>query len=173
MQICPDVAFAIKICHYTSPLGGLTLAGTEGALTGLWFDGQAHFGATLTASCEEGWLPVFDDAFRWLDSYFGGYVPGFTPQLCLSGTPFRQAVWQALMDIPYGETISYGALAAKLGPRFSPASPRAVGGAVGHNPISLIIPCHRVLGADGRLTGYAAGLDRKARLLQLERTGSF
>ena len=136
-------------------------------MTGLWFDGQAHCGATLTASCEEGWLPVCDDAFRWLDSYFGGYVPGFTPQLCLPGTPFRQAVWQALLDIPYGETVSYGTLARQLG-----ASPRAVGGAVGHNPISLIIPCHRVLGAGGRLTGYAAGLDRKARLLQLERTGS-
>ena len=154
------------VCHYSSPLGGITLAGSGDSLTGLWFDGQAHFAASLDNLGEEGWLPVFDDAFRWLDSYFGGYVPSLTPQLDLRGTPFQQVVWRALLDLPYGDTLTYGELARQLN-----SSARAVGGAVGRNPVSLIVPCHRVVGADGCLTGYAGGLDRKARLLELERTG--
>lgn len=151
---------------YASPLGEITLAATEDALTGLWFEGQAHFGATLDGPCAEGRTPVLDDAFRWLDSYFGGYVPGFTPQLELRGTPFQRRVWETLLTIPYGETLTYGALARQL-----ESSSRAVGGAVGRNPVSLIVPCHRVVGTGGRLVGYAGGLDRKARLLLLERTG--
>ena len=157
----------VSVCHYGSPLGGITLAGSGDALTGLWFDAQAHFGSTLGGACDELWLPVFDDAFRWLDSYFGGYVPEFTPRLDLRGTPFQEAVWRALLEIPYGETETYGALARRLG-----SSPRAVGGAVGRNPVSLIVPCHRVVGAGGLLGGYAAGPARKARLLQLEQAGS-
>ena len=155
------------VCHYASPLGPLTLAGADDALTGLWFDGQRHFGTTLAPGSEEGWLPVFDDALRWLDSYFGGSVPAAAPRLDLRGTPFQRAVWAELLGIPYGETVSYGSLARRLG-----SSARAVGGAVGRNPVSLIVPCHRVLGAEGRLTGYAGGVDRKLRLLQLEQTGS-
>ena len=162
-----DARIVDCLCHYASPLGGITLAGSGDALTGLWFDGQAHFGSTLDGPAEEGWLPVFGDAFRWLDSYFGGYVPGFTPRLDLRGTPFQQRVWDALLQIPYGETVTYGELAGALG-----SSPRAVGGAVGRNPVSLIVPCHRVVGAGGRLTGYAAGPARKARLLRLEQSGS-
>lgn len=133
----------------------------------MWFEGQAHFGATLDGPRDEGWLPVFDDAIRWLDSYFGGYIPANTPRLRLQGTPFQLRVWEALLEIPYGETETYGALARRLG-----SSPRAVGGAVGRNPVSLIVPCHRVVGAGGSLGGYAAGPDRKARLLQLEHAGS-
>lgn len=162
-----DARIVDILCHYASPLGGITLAGSGDALTGLWFDGQAHFGSTLDGPAAAGWLPVFDDAFRWLDSYFGGYVPGFTPRLALRGTPFQTAVWHALLAIPYGETVTYGELAGWLH-----SSPRAVGGAVGRNPVSLVVPCHRVVGAGGRLVGYAAGPDRKARLLMLEQTGS-
>ena len=153
--------------HLDSPLGKITLAEEGDALTGLWFDGQEHFGSTLPGPCGEGWSPVFDDALRWLNSYFAGSVPGFTPRLSLQGTLFQQAVWKILLDIPYGEMTSYGELARQTG-----SSPRAIGGAVGRNPISLIVPCHRVVGADGRLTGYTGGLERKARLLSLERTGS-
>ena len=156
------------ICHYASPLGDLTLAGEGDALAGLWFDGQVHYGSTLPEATGEGWLPVFDDAFRWLDSYFGGYVPSLTPRLDLRGTPFQRKVWYALLDIPYGEVITYGELARRQN-----TSPRAIGGAIGRNPVSLIVPCHRVIGAGGRLTGYAGGLDLKARLLELERTASW
>ena len=164
------------ICHYASPLGELLLAGKGDALSGLWFDGQRHFGAGLEAGAEEGWLPVFDDAFRWLDSFFGGSVPGFVPRLDLRGTPFQRAVWDALLAVPYGETVTYGEIARHLARTGRPSaagvpSPRAVGAAVGRNPVSLIVPCHRVVGAGGRLVGYAGGLDRKARLLALERSG--
>ena len=152
--------------HYASPLGGITLAGDGDALTGLWFDGQAHFPACPGEARE---LPVFAGAARWLDAYFAGADPGFTPKLDPRGTPFQRAVWAALAAIPYGQTTTYGAIAARLaGAGLPRASARAVGGAVGRNPISLIIPCHRVVGADGSLTGYAGGLDRKARLLRLE-----
>ena len=152
--------------RYESPLGGITLAGEGDALVGLWLDGQTHFASTLGPDAAEGWLPVFTDACRWLDIYFSGAEPDFTPRLDLRGTSFQRAVWQQLLTIPYGETVSYGELARRLGCKSS----RAVGGAVGHNPVSLIVPCHRVIGADGRLTGYAGGLDLKSRLLELERT---
>ena len=154
----------IHSAHYDSPLGHITLAGEEDALLGLWLDGQTHFASTIDGLCEDGWLPVFDDTFRWLDSYFGGYVPSLTPRLDLRGTPFQRKVWYAILDIPYGEVITYGELARRQN-----TSPRAIGGAIGRNPVSLIVPCHRVIGAGGRLTGYAGGLDRKVRLLELER----
>ena len=152
------------IGHYASPLGAITMASDGTALTGLWFDGQKYFGATLSADAAERDLPVFAQASRWLDLYFAGSPPPFTPPIVLRTTPFRQRVCRFLMGIPYGETMTYGAVAAALGV----GSARAVGGAVGRNPISLIVPCHRVVGADGRLTGYAGGTDRKAALLAAE-----
>ena len=137
-------------------------------MTGLWFDGQAHFGETLAAQACEKPLPVFRTAARWLDLYFSGRVPDFTPPLRPRGTAFRRAVWALLLTVPYGATVSYGGLAGQLACGRSRMSAQAVGGAVGHNPIALIIPCHRVIGADGRLTGYAGGLERKQALLRLE-----
>ena len=157
------------ICHYDSPLGGITLAGDGECLTGLWFDGQAHFAETLDSEHSEALLPVFDQTARWLDVYFGGNTPDFTPPLRLRTTAFRRAVWETLLLIPYGQTMTYGEIAARMG--LPSASARVVGGAVGHNPISIIIPCHRVVGADGSLTGYAGGIERKAALLRLERMG--
>ena len=159
--------------HYDSPLGGITLASDGEALTGLWFDGQKYFAATLAAEHEEAPLPVFEEAEHWLDVYFSGREPDFTPPLSIQATAFRTAVWRALLTIPYGQTVSYGLLAAKIAERegFSRVSARAVGAAVGRNPVSLIIPCHRVVGANGSLTGYAGGLERKARLLTLENPG--
>ena len=155
--------------HYPSPLGDITLASDGTAITGLWFDGQKRFGQGLADGHTETHLPVFDEAARWLDAYFGGAAPDFTPPLHLSATPFESAVWQLLLKIPYGETVTYGALAqaleAQTGRR---VSARAVGGAVGRNPVSLIVPCHRVVGERGALIGYAGGVERKARLLALE-----
>lgn len=152
-----------------SPLGPITLAGDGSALTGLWFDGQEHFAASLDNEHEERFLPVFRETEQWLACYFSGRAPGFTPALSPKGTAFRRAVWDILLSVPYGKTVTYGEIADTLSGRTGvPVSPRAVGGAVGHNPISLIIPCHRVIGADGSMTGYAGGLGRKARLLELE-----
>ena len=157
------------IHRYASPLGGITLASDGSALTGLWFDGQKYFAAALSPDREDKMLPVFADAERWLDRYFTGSIPGFVPPLCLRGTPFRLLVWETLLTVPYGQTVTYGQLAQRLALRTGrPVSARAVGGAVGHNPVSLIIPCHRVIGAGGSLTGYAGGLDRKISLLRLE-----
>ena len=153
------------IHHFESPLGGITAASDGEALTGLWFDGQKYFAAGL-GEHEERELPIFSEVGRWLDAYFDGRDPGFTPQLRLQSTPFRRAVWDLLLTIPYGQTVTYGQLAARLP---GGTSARAVGGAVGHNPVSLIVPCHRVLGADGSLTGYAGGVEHKRRLLELER----
>lgn len=158
-----------SIWHYDSPLGGITMASDGDALTGLWFDGQRFFGQGLPARCKAEPLPVFADAERWLDVYFRGAAPDFLPPLHLRATPFQSAVWQQLLRIPYGKTVTYGALAKILSAQLGhPVSARAVGGAVGRNSISLMIPCHRVVGANGRLTGYAAGVERKARLLELE-----
>lgn len=158
------------ISHYNSPLGGITLASDGEALTGLWFDGQKFFGDTLQPQCWEADLPVFQETRRWLDIYFSGRDPGFIPKLRLRGTPFRKAVWEILLTIPFGKTMTYGEIAARIASAkgLRKMSAQAVGGAVGHNPISLIIPCHRVLGAGGTLTGYAGSLDKKIRLLQLE-----
>ncbi len=153
--------------RYLSPLGGIILASDGEALTGLWFEGQRYFGAGLHGEHTEKPLPVFDQADRWLDVYFSGREPDFTPSLRPRGTVFQEAVWRRLTAIPYGHTLSYGEIAASLG--LPPGSARAVGGAVGRNPISLIIPCHRVVGTNGSLTGYAGGIERKKRLLALEK----
>ena len=145
------------------------MASEGSALTGLWFERQAAaFSAGADAAVR--WLPVFEETTQWLECYFDGQVPDFTPPLAPQGTPFRLAVWEILREIPYGATMSYGQIAARLaaGRGLSRMSAQAVGGAVGRNPIALIIPCHRVVGTDGSLTGYAAGLDRKDWLLKWE-----
>ena len=147
-----------------TPLGPVTLASDGEALIGLWFQGQAHGNCGLAPETEARELPVFAETRRWLALYFAGERPDFAPPLSPRGTPFQRRVWEALRRIPYGGTVSYGALAKELGC----ASPRAVGQAVGRNPISLLIPCHRVLGAGGSPTGYAGGLRRKVALLRLE-----
>ena len=158
------------ITHYQSPLGGITISSDGTALTGLWFDGQKYFASTLGADYKEKDLPVFTEAKRWLDIYFSGREPDFTPPLSLNGSAFRMAVWQILQSIPYGKTITYGDIAKQLAAQQGKArmSAQAVGGAVGHNPISIIVPCHRVVGAGGSLTGYAGGIDKKVQLLELE-----
>lgn len=161
---------SVWIAHSPSPLGRITLASDGDALTGLWFDGQTYYASTLTGTEQETDLPVFAQAAEWLDAYFSGRDPGFTPPLHLTGSPFRQAVWELLLTIPYGETTTYGILAKRfaiLTGRPVPAA-QAIGGAVAHNPVSLIVPCHRVIGADGCLTGYAGGVYRKEWLLALE-----
>lgn len=157
--------------HYVSPLGGITLASDGEALTGLWFDGQKYFADTLDPQHKEKSLPVFAEADRWLDVYFSGKEPEFTPKLRMNTTGFRKAVWEVMLTIPFGQTMTYGEIAAVIAQQkgFSSVSARAVGGAVGRNAISLIIPCHRVVGSGGRLTGYAGGIDKKARLLMLEK----
>lgn len=145
------------------------MASEGSALTGLWFERQAA-AVPAGTNAPVRWLPVFDQTCRWLERYFDGYIPDSTPPLDPQGTPFRLAVWEILREIPYGATMSYGQIAARLAADrgLSRMSAQAVGGAVGHNPIALIIPCHRVVGSNGNLTGYAAGLDRKDWLLRWE-----
>ena len=156
--------------HAESPLGTILLSGDGEALTGLWFLGQKYEGAGLpeNAPTDEG-LPVFETARAWLRAYFAGEALPELPPLRPAGTDFQKAVWQRLLAIPYGERRTYGGLAGELetilGRR---TSARAVGSAVGRNPISLMIPCHRVVGSCGSLTGYAGGVERKAFLLALE-----
>lgn len=159
------------IGHYISPLGGITLSSDGTAITGLWFDGQKYFGATLPQHPVEQELPVFAQTRHWLDLYFRGDVPDFMPPLAApKATAFRSAVWEILGTIPYGHTMTYGAIADQIARQMglSSMSAQAVGGAVGHNPISLLIPCHRVVGTNGSLTGYAGGIDKKIALLTLE-----
>lgn len=160
--------------HYDSPLGGILLAADEAGLTGLWFEGEKYFANILGPEQQERETPALQMAKRWLDVYFSGREPDFTPPLHPVGSPFRQAVWELLLKIPYGQTTTYGALAQELARQRGVAkiSARAVGGAVGHNKISIIIPCHRVVGSSGSLTGYAGGLDKKIALLKLERADS-
>ena len=160
--------------HYISPLGGITMASDGEYLTGLWFDGQKYFADTLHAEHEEKDLDFFRRTDKWLDLYFSGKEPNFTPPLRMKGTEFRQEVWQILLTIPFGKTMTYGEIAKILADRrgIKSMSAQAVGGAVGHNPISLIIPCHRVVGTNGALTGYAGGLEKKAWLLDMESQSS-
>ena len=157
--------------QYNSPLGGITLACDDEAIIGLWFNGQRHFGNVLPDKVEAKKHPLLDDAARWLDIYFSGRNPDFTPPLRYGSTPFRKAVCDIMLTIPYGKTMTYGEIAAEIAKKCGTGkmSAQAVGGAVGHNPISLIIPCHRVVGTNGSLTGYGGGIERKVKLLELEK----
>ena len=156
---------------YLSPLGEILLASDSLGLTGLWFFGQKYFPAPppeeISSPEAEHHL---DETVRWLDLYFAGQKPDFIPKLHPIGTAFQQLIWSLLLDIPYGTTATYGDLAkqASLLLGRPHMSAQAVGGAVGHNPISIIIPCHRVLGSNGQMTGYAGGIWRKEKLLTLE-----
>ena len=158
------------IQHYDSPLGGILLAADAVGLTGLWFDGQKYFARGLSSEREERELPVLLEAKRWLDIYFTGKEPEFLPPLHPTGSAFRRSVWEILLQIPYGRTTTYGEIARLLSEKrgLTRMSAQAVGGAVGHNAISIIIPCHRVVGTNGSLTGYAGGVDKKVKLLELE-----
>lgn len=153
-----------------SPLGSLLLAADDTGLTGIWFEDGKYALEGLDPDHTEKETPVLAETRRWLEEYFSGKVPAFLPPLHPAGSPFRQAVWKLLLEIPYGQTTTYGVLAAQLAKQQGRdrMSAQAVGGAVGHNPISILIPCHRVVGTDGSLTGYAGGLERKRFLLRLE-----
>ena len=157
--------------EYISPLGKILLASDGHALTGLWFEGQKYFAAKLERDHEEKDLPVFAQVAEWLALYFDGEKPAFIPPLTLKGTPFQKEVWEILLEIPFGQTTTYAEIAAEIARRrgLASMSAQAVGSAVAHNPISLIIPCHRVVGSDGSLTGYAGGIEKKEWLLAMER----
>lgn len=158
------------INHYHSPLGTILLAADDTGLTGLWFEGQKYFAQGLDKETEEKEFSVFQTARRWLDVYFSGQKPDFQVPLHFQGTAFQKEVWEILLSIPYGGTTTYGAIAKQLAAKrgLPHLSAQAVGSAVGHNKISIIVPCHRVIGADGSLTGYAGGIWRKEKLLALE-----
>ena len=150
--------------RYDSPIGRLTLVSDGKALTELRLDGSNDSTETQKN------LPIFRDTFRWLDIYFSGKEPDFTPPLNMRTGPFRREVWEIMLTIPYGKTMTYGEIAKEIARRHGLAkmSAQAVGGAVGHNAIPIIIPCHRVIGANGNLTGYGGGIERKIKLLELE-----
>ncbi len=154
---------------YDSPIGRITLISDGEALIELGFDTQLDYDE-ISKDCERKGLPIFDETKKWLDIYFEGKDPGFMPPLKVDGTPFRKRVWEILLMIPYGKTVTYGQIAKHLAEKkgIEKMSAQAVGGAVGHNPISIIIPCHRVMGANGKLTGYTGGIDIKVELLKLE-----
>lgn len=153
-------------CDYISPIGPLTLASDGTHLTGLWIQGQRHFARNHSGPLKRDDLPVFRDTALWLDRYFAGdpVSPAHLP-LKTEGTAFQKQAWNILRTIPYGQTMTYGQIAGDLG---CPGASQAVGAAVGRNPISIIIPCHRVLGSGGKLTGYAGGLPAKVWLLSHE-----
>ena len=156
--------------HYDSPLGGILLAADEIGLTGVWFDGEKYFADNLPAEHIQKETFILLEAKRWLDIYFNGQEPDFLPPLHPIGSVFRQSVWEILLQIPYGKTTTYGEIARQLAEKqkIPRMSAQAVGGAVGHNAISIMIPCHRVVGTNGSLTGYAGGIDKKRKLLELE-----
>lgn len=162
----------VYTCTYKSQLGDILLAADEIGLTGLWFEGQKYFANTLPDEQLAKETPILSEAKKWLDVYFSGEEPEFIPPLHPTGSAFRQAVWKILLEIPYGQTMTYGEIARQLEKiqNTSRMSAQAVGGAVGHNEVSIIIPCHRVVGTNGSLTGYAGGIDKKISLLQLEHT---
>lgn len=160
----------VYTCRYKSPLGEILLAADEIGLTGLWFEGEKYFADNLTEEHKAQETPVLSETKHWLDIYFTGKEPDFFPPLHPMGSVFRQSVWDILLQIPYGQTTTYGEIAHRLARKqgLSKMSAQAVGGAVGHNEISIIVPCHRVVGASGSLTGYAGGINKKIELLKLE-----
>ena len=157
---------------YSSPIGTMTLACHEDNLVGLWTQGQKYHGDTIPeAMIENNDMPIFGTAKKWLDRYFAGKKPGIAElSLAPIGGEFRQSVWKILCEIPYGKVITYGDIAKKIAVKMGreSMSSQAVGGAVGHNPISIIIPCHRVVGSNGSLTGFSGGVQMKVKLLELE-----
>ena len=159
------------IYKYKSPIGDITMASNGINLIGLWFDGQKYAKSTISSNAIEKELPVFNDTIKWLDLYFSGQEPHFIPSILMNGSEFRKRVWDVLLEIPYGTTMTYGEIADIIAKEegLDKMSAQAVGGAVGHNPISIIVPCHRVVGTNGSLTGYAGGIDKKIKLLSLEK----
>ena len=160
----------IRTAFYDAPYGRYVMAAEDGALTGLWLEGQKYFPSDLPEPSGEE-AEIFAHTRRWLDAYFAGRQPDVSAlPMAPRGSAFAQSVWQLLLEIPYGQTVTYGQLAEQLAKKRGLAhmSAQAVGGAVEHNPLSIIIPCHRVLGAKNQLTGYAGGLDVKTFLLKLE-----
>ena len=157
---------------YNCPLGEITLAGDGEYLTGLWLKNQKYFGSTINKhTIKKDNLDIFNYAKKWLDRYFNGKRPNISEiKIAPAGNEFRQRVWQILCEIPYGKTITYGNIAEEIAKErgIKRMSAQAIGGAVGHNPIAIIIPCHRVIGANGNITGYAGGIDTKIKLLKLE-----
>ena len=147
------------------------LASDGVSLIGLWFKDQKYFADSLDEKYEVKSLPIFDETIRWLNIYFSGKAPDFTPKIKMKTSDFRKSVWKILLTIPYGQTMTYGEIAKIIAKQkgLSRMSAQAVGGAVGHNSISLIIPCHRVVGTNGSLIGYAGGIDKKIKLLTLEK----
>ncbi len=156
---------------YNSPLGRMTLACDDEAVTGLWFNEQRLFRNPLPKESEVRQHPLLEDTKRWLDIYFSGREPDFLPPLRCGDTPFRRIISEIMLDIPYGQTVSYGEIAVRAARELGreKMSAQAVGGAVGHNPIPILIPCHRVVGKNGSLTGYGCGIERKVKLLTLEK----
>ncbi|WP_394523465.1 methylated-DNA--[protein]-cysteine S-methyltransferase [Lacrimispora sp. JR3] len=156
--------------NFKSPLGNLTAAAEGNGITGLWFEGQKYFPGNTNSWIYEPEHPVFIRLHQWLENYFKGNKDATLPDLQPKGTDFQKAVWKILLQIPYGTVTTYGEIAKKIAASRGQdtMSAQAVGGAVGHNPVSILIPCHRVVGTNGSLTGYAGGLDRKKALLQLE-----
>lgn len=150
---------------YSSPLGKIIIASDGENITGLWFHGQKHFPKTADEMICNDELKIFKKTKKWLDYYFKGENPTIDFKLKTEGTEFQKNVWKILEKIPYGETLTYGEIARKFSDNMSA---QAIGGAVGRNPISIIIPCHRVIGANGKITGYAGGIDKKIKLLKLE-----
>lgn len=163
------------ISHYKSPLGNILLEADETGLTGIWFEGQKYFPLSISTELKEAEIPegkilLFERAKEWLDIYFSGRQPDFSLPLHVTGSVFQKEVWNILCSIPYGQTMTYGDIAKQLAAKrgIPHMSAQAVGGAVGRNKIAILIPCHRVIGANGSLTGYAGGIDKKEKLLALE-----
>ena len=156
---------------YVSPLGNVTLESDGENLTGLYIDGQRKVNDDYYKTAKRETLPIFSQTVKWLDEYFDGEIPDFTPEINLVGTPFQKSVWKKLLTIPYGKTVTYGDIAIQIAKEkgLPKMSSQAIGGAVGSNPVSIIVPCHRVIGANGNLTGYAGGVDKKIQLLSIEK----
>ena len=159
------------INYYNSPVGRILLASDETGLTGLWFAGEKYYANNLKNNYEEKWTSILLETKNWLDIYFSGEKPKNFPSLHLIGSAFQLEVWKILLTNPYGETTTYAAIAKKIADQrhINKMSNQAVGSAIGHNNISIIVPCHRVIGKNGNLTGYAAGIDTKLKLLQIEK----